>query len=807
MADLTHAPQLCSGHSDAALKRDITLNVLPARPTQVRKSRMSRWRALSLIAVHLLMIGHILHWWATGRTLSPVEPSEAMYTLNQGHLNAGFVLFALALLATLLLGRFFCGWGCHLVAYQDLCAWLLKKIGIKVKPFRSRVLILAPLALAIYMFVWPTAYRWFVGAPAPTLANHLMTTAFWKTFPGVGVALLTFAVCGFLIVYVLGGKGFCTYACPYGGFFGLVDQAAVGRIRVTDDCEHCGHCTAVCSSNVRVHEEVARFGMVVDPGCMKCMDCVSVCPNDALYFGFTAPPILRALNRTPSASAGPGPESRRTQEPSLALPIELEALNRSSAIDNRQLEIGHRHSPISNLKSEISDSKSQIADSPSSISNLKSDISNPKSEISDPQSPNHQITKSPNRHYDFSFSEELLMIVLGLFSLLAFRGLYGQIPLLLAMGMAAITAFLAMKFLRLLRSPNVKIQNVQLKRGRQITRKGWTFAAVAVAVFAFAAHSSAVQYQHWRGRMLFASADIGDEVWLPGNAWREKASPQQRDTVESAITHIERAEAWGFLSTPAALQDLVWLQLARGDLAAAERIVRRLADLLPDQPEVRRGLAGVLRKTGRFADAESAYRQALCLDPAYSLARRELGALLVEQRRFDDALALCREGDAVPHGDTNWPAELAKTLMTAGRFSQAASQWRTLLAQGGESAPLLAQLGIAELQIAEVELGLAHLRRAVELDPSLTEARYNLAVALLSLRRVPEATALLERVVTDKPAMAEAHYNLAVATFMSARPADALPHIREALRLAPDDLQAREFLALVEKQVSAPSAP
>jgi Flp pilus assembly protein TadD/NAD-dependent dihydropyrimidine dehydrogenase PreA subunit len=769
MTNFTHAPQLCSGHTDAALNRDITLSVLPARPTQVRKSRMSRWRALSLIAVHLLMIGHILHWWATGRTLSPVEPSEAMYTLNQGHLNAGFVLFALALLATLLLGRFFCGWGCHLVAYQDLCAWLLKKIGIKVKPFRSRVLVLAPLALAIYMFVWPTAYRWFVDAPAPTLANHLMTTDFWKTFPGFGVALLTFAVCGFLIVYVLGGKGFCTYACPYGGFFGLLDQAAVGRIRVTDDCEHCGHCTAVCSSNVRVHEEVARFGMVVDPGCMKCMDCVSVCPNDALYFGFTAPPIF----------------------------------NRQSTIDNRQ-------SSTSNLQSEISNLKSQIADRPSPISNLISRISNMKSELSNPESSYHQITKSPNhqiaksaiRHYDFSAREEFLMLVFGLFSLLAFRGLYGQIPLLLAMGMAAITAFLAMKFLHLLRSPNVKIQNVQLKRGRQITRQGWVFAAVAVAVFAFAAHSSAVQYQLWRGRALFATADIGNEVWLPGIAWREKASPQQRDAVESAITHIERAEAWGFLSTPAALQDLVWLHLAHGDLAAAERIVRRIVELLPDQHEVQRGLACVLWKTGRFADAESAYREAIRLDPAYSLARRELGALLVEQRRFDDAVALCREGNKAPHSDTNWGAELARTLMTAGRFSQAASQWRALLAADGESAPLLAQLGVAELQIDEVEPGLTHLRRAIELDPSLTVARYNLAVALLALYQAPEATALLERVVVDNPAMAEAHYNLAVADLMSGRPADALPHIREALRLAPDDPQAREFLTVIQQQLN-----
>ena len=41
-----------------------------------------------------------------------------------------------------------------------------------------------------------------------------------------------------------------------------------------------------------MHAEVKQYGMVVDPGCMKCMDCVSVCPNDALYFGFGKPTIL-----------------------------------------------------------------------------------------------------------------------------------------------------------------------------------------------------------------------------------------------------------------------------------------------------------------------------------------------------------------------------------------------------------------------------------------------------------------------------------------------------------------------------------
>src|SRR5437762_10351573 len=115
---------------------------------------------------------------------------------------------------------------------------------------------------------------------------------FWATFPSVAVAIPFLFICGFVTVYFLGQKGFCTYACPYGGFFGLADKFSPGKIRVTPACNQCGHCTATCTSNVLVHAEVKQYGMVVDPGCMKCMDCVNVCPNDALYFGFGKPTLL-----------------------------------------------------------------------------------------------------------------------------------------------------------------------------------------------------------------------------------------------------------------------------------------------------------------------------------------------------------------------------------------------------------------------------------------------------------------------------------------------------------------------------------
>lgn len=298
----------CTGQ-DVKKQKSIRLPVLQNPSIQesgIRKSTTSRWRAAALISLNLLMVAHIIQWWIMGTTISPIEPSETMYTIQRGAINAGLIFFSLAILATLIFGRFVCGWGCHIVALQDFCAWLLKKIGLVPKPFRSRLLVYVPLVAALYMFVLPTALRAFTKPAAepliPAFTNHLVTNNFWETFPTMAVAIPFLFICGFMTVYFLGSKGFCTYACPYGGFFSLADKLAPGKIRVTDACNQCGHCTATCTSNVLVHAEVKQFGMVVDPGCMKCMDCISVCPNDALYFGFGKPTIAIPKSRASKKS-------------------------------------------------------------------------------------------------------------------------------------------------------------------------------------------------------------------------------------------------------------------------------------------------------------------------------------------------------------------------------------------------------------------------------------------------------------------------------------------------------------------------
>ncbi len=272
----------------------------PPRP------RYGRWRATSLIAVYALMAAHFIHWRLAGTTLAPLELNEVMYTFEAGIVTAGFIFMALAILSVLFFGRFFCSWGCHILALEDLCAWLLGRIGIRPRPIRSRALLLVPPAAVAYMFVWPQAARLIDGRPAPAWRimspddpwGSFLTTDFTRNLPGPFIALLTFLVCGFLIVYLLGSRSFCKYVCPYGAVFALADRFAPGRIvRVGAGCEGCGACTAACKSNILVHEEIRVFGKVVSPDCLKDLDCVAACPHESLRWGLATPALFQSWRK------------------------------------------------------------------------------------------------------------------------------------------------------------------------------------------------------------------------------------------------------------------------------------------------------------------------------------------------------------------------------------------------------------------------------------------------------------------------------------------------------------------------------
>jgi polyferredoxin len=260
------------------------------RPSSL--SRPARWRIVSLLIVHLLIAAHIIHWRLAGTTLTSIQLSDAGRFTAEGVVTAALILFSLLLVITLLFGRVFCAWGCHMLALQEACRFLLGRLEVRPKLIRSRVLTVVPWCAAFYIYLLPVAERWWRGLPFPSPTLQLTSGNLWASLPGPTASMAAVLVGGVLMVYLLGALSFCKYVCPYGAVFALADNLALGRMRLVGECDGCAQCTAACTTGVRVHEEVVRSGMVMSSGCMRCFECVSACPRGVLAYRLGRPAVL-----------------------------------------------------------------------------------------------------------------------------------------------------------------------------------------------------------------------------------------------------------------------------------------------------------------------------------------------------------------------------------------------------------------------------------------------------------------------------------------------------------------------------------
>ena len=440
-------------------------------------SRRRRRRALVLGGVYLIFALHYLHWRVAGTTLAPLELSEVLRTVHLGVVTAGFLLMLAAIGATLLFGRFFCRWGCHLLAIQDLAATLLPKLGVQPGPPRWRVLRLVPWVMLAYLFVWPLLLRWQSGDAWPGL--HVLddsggwgswfTRDPWRNLPGPGVALVTFAVCGPVMVGTLGLRSFCRDACPYGALFGAADRVAPTRIVLTGACIQCNRCTVVCPSGLDVLAELRAGGAVRDPMCLRDLDCVAVCPTGGLRVARAAFDL--APTRPPEAAPPP-------------------------------------------LGQEVA----------------------------------------------------LGAMILALF--LIFRGLYGLVPSLLALGIAVLFGVGAMRaFLRM---------RASLTSRMRPTSRTLAAAAALVLGLALVAHSAAIRGLELRAESAYSQASRGD--------------PEAR---AEAITTLTRIHRWGLLTPPALHPMLASLYLNGGQLDLAATELDAALEASPDDIGTQRALAAI----------------------------------------------------------------------------------------------------------------------------------------------------------------------------------------------------------------------
>ncbi len=616
-----------------------------------------RWRAATLSLVYILMVAHIVHWKIAGRTLAPLEFNEVMHTFELGVITAGFVFMCAATLATLVFGRFSCSWGCHIIALQDLCRWMLHRIGITPKPIRSRALLLVPPLTALYIFAWPQVERRMIepsgsGSPALHIATDaegwasFVTTDFWRNLPGPWIIALTFLVCGFVTVYVLGSRSFCTYVCPYGAVFGLADRFAPGRIRVDDGCEQCGRCTATCQSHVRVHEEVARYGMVVNPACMKDLDCVRGCPKGALHYGFGRPALLKSTERGRFGVAYDFTPAEELAVAGLVVVVVLIFHNLYGVTPFfLALSLGGMIGYTSVVASRL--------------------WSRPHAKLGGIQ------LKRGGRINPAGYA--FMVCFVGLIS---FMGHSGLIRYHEFMGQERVLAL--------------------AKRPAPGFR-----AAVA---------NDALEHLSLAQRWGLFDNEMNERGMIRALLHLTRFEEAQTMLAElldrhphNAVLHVQLAECL----------------VLQGKLEAAERefrtvtasSARGMGSNSSAVASAHQWLGNMQTRRGLFAAAAKELSETVRLDPNRAAARAALGGVLAELGEYDEAVACLREALQLDPGMGRAHANLGRILAHLGKFAEAVPCYERALAGGVEDAELHAQLGFALQQIGDEARALEHLER------------------------------------------------------------------------------------------------
>ena len=207
--------------------------------------------------------------------------------VKYGIINAGVILVIVAFITTLIFGRFFCGWGCHFGAIQELAWFILKKMNIQPKTIDSKLVTFLPLLILIHLYILPNLF--FATETNWHISVNLKDPSIWAFLPGVIIGSLTFIVDGFLIVYFLGKKGFCRFICPWGAFLKLPNSLALFKVRKTGECTHCHVCTDSCPIGIDVNYEINKYTKVTSTNCTSCMLCISGCPSTALSYSYQNP--------------------------------------------------------------------------------------------------------------------------------------------------------------------------------------------------------------------------------------------------------------------------------------------------------------------------------------------------------------------------------------------------------------------------------------------------------------------------------------------------------------------------------------
>jgi polyferredoxin len=299
-------------------KKVLARRLSPDRSQQIRLAVQLSFLALNAwIAVHFVIWAHFFE--SQGASAYVARPAGVdgwlpiaglmnmryfLMTRRMPEVHpAAMVLFAVFLLASVLVKKSFCSWLCPVgTASEYLWKFGRRVLGRNLTlprwldwPLRSLKYLLLAFFVAIVFAMSTQELTGFLSSPFGIVADVKMLN-FFRHIGAVGIAVMAILV----VLSSLIQNFWCRFLCPYGALMGIVSVLSPVKIRRDlQACIDCGKCNKACPS----HLPIDKLVQIRSVECTGCMECVSVCPaENALQLSLPPWPETMIGNSLPQAA-------------------------------------------------------------------------------------------------------------------------------------------------------------------------------------------------------------------------------------------------------------------------------------------------------------------------------------------------------------------------------------------------------------------------------------------------------------------------------------------------------------------------
>jgi tetratricopeptide (TPR) repeat protein len=231
----------------------------------------------------------------------------------------------------------------------------------------------------------------------------------------------------------------------------------------------------------------------------------------------------------------------------------------------------------------------------------------------------------------------------------------------------------------------------------------------------------------------------------------------------------------------------------RGDLTGAAEEMRAAIHLAPENPMYLSALGGIASRQGKHDEARKCFERAVALDPKNPKLRArleevslDLGADYARQRLFKAGVALAQDTAVKFPESARAQQMLGFFLMRNHQNPAAVDSYRKALTLSPESSDISVGLGIAQTMAGMLPEAVRTLEAGIRKWP--TGAAHFQAYGVLLLRMAEEGKAsqehgvqMLRNALALDPSLSEAHYQLGNLALARGDAHDAIEHLLAAL--------------------------